>query len=76
MRIESSNLIAAQAARSVERPQPPAEKPAAAAKADFQPVDFPKKNGEVKRAKDVSEAKPDLPRQPPQRAGSHLDIKV
>ena len=76
MRIEPANLIAAQAARSVERAQPPAVKPAEAAKADFQPVDFPKKDGAVKHTKDLSEAKPDPSQQPRRRAGSQLDIKV
>ena len=73
MRIEASNLIAAQAARAPQRVQPPVQKAPEHAKPVFEPMDFSKKSAE---AATYPEPKPAQAPAPPMRKGSRLDITV
>ena len=73
MRIEASNLIAAQAARAPQRVQPPVQKAPEHAKPVFEPMDFSKKSLE---AANHPEPKPTQDHAQLMRKGSRLDITV
>jgi hypothetical protein len=73
MRIDASNLLAAQAARAPQRAQPPMQKTPEQAKPVFERMDFAKQP-DVAAAH--AEPKPAQQSAQPMRKGSHLDITV
>jgi hypothetical protein len=73
MRIDASNLLAAQAARAPQRVQPPVQKAPEQTKLVFKPMDFSKK---AEEAQAHAEPKPAQQRAQTMRKGSFLDITV